>query len=220
MDKYVQYINACFGFFPCTKQIKEYNVEEALEEVISLNNKEMGIQIIGFRFFQKEEEKIIEQTGIYYLDGEYIMDPSKDTELVEYFRQKGHILPDFPVIKISDPFLLVYPFLEKDKIIEASMFQNVKEKVSRKKELLIIRKEIEECKKNILQELYRIIDAVETERFEEISFHFKKQSDNKEYLGIFTEEWGIKEYIEYLRKRIDEINQIQNPGSEYGIYKE
>ncbi|MBQ3599850.1 MAG: hypothetical protein II992_01435 [Lachnospiraceae bacterium] len=220
MAKYVQYINACFGAFPCTKEVKSYNIEEVLDEVISLNNKEIGIQIVGFRFFEKEKEQIVEQTGVHYLEGECIKNASKDVEIVEYFTQKRHAVPDFPVIKISNPFLLVYPLYEKDKIIEKSIIKKAKERMTRKKEILIVRKEIEECKKNIVQELYRIADAVESEQFEKIPFIQNKEFDKKVYLDLFAEEGGIKEYIDYLKKRLDEIKKLQEPIFQSEITKE
>ena len=92
--------------------------------------------------------------------------------------------------------------------------------MTRKKEILIVRKEIEECKKNIVQELYRIADAVESEQFEKIPFIQNKEFDKKVYLDLFAEEGGIKEYIDYLKKRLDEIKKLQEPIFQSEITKE
>lgn len=127
MAKYVQYLNVGFGLFNSTKEVEEWNVDLAIEEAVMAEDKERDIHIIGFLFFEKEIEtnRIIAQSGVYYLRGEIVKKPVSDAQVVSYFEKKKQVLPSVPLVKIQSPFFMVYPYYEGDQILERGVEKKI-----------------------------------------------------------------------------------------------
>ena len=90
MTKYVQYLNVGLGIFNNIREVNEWNTDVAIEEALSLENEEQDIRIVGFRFFEKDEntQQIVSESGIYYLQGEIVSNPSDDSQIVSYFENR------------------------------------------------------------------------------------------------------------------------------------
>lgn len=212
MAKYVQYLNVGFGIFNNIREVKEWNVDVATEEALVLENEEQDIRIVGFRFFEKEEEldQISSESGIYYLKGEVINNPSDDGQIVSYYEYRRQPLPKVPLVKIQSPFFLLYPYGEEDQFVDTHL---AKEKIAlRKKQARIatLRQEISDYKQSVVQEIRKIADAMEEEEFLLVPLT-KETGEEQQYLDILGDHGNFKKHISYLEEKIAEITKLQLP---------
>lgn len=212
MTKYVQYLNVGLGIFNNIREVKEWNADVAIEEALSLENEEQDIRIVGFRFFEKDEntQQIVSESGIYYLQGEIVSNPSDDSQIVSYFENRMQPLPIIPLVKIQSPFFLIYPYREEDQVVDTFL---AKEKIAlRKKQarVNILREEIKEYKEAVVRELRKVADAMEEEEFLLIPLiNNVVEEEEVQHLDILGDGGNFKKHISCLEKKIEEINRLQ-----------
>lgn len=211
MAHYVQFLNVGYGVFSNTKEIEEWDVKEAFEEAMLLDNPSMDIRIIGFRFYEKENEQIVQESGVYYMSGEVISDPSTDDEVVNYFKNAQREVPQFPVVKINIPFLLVYPFHEGDSIIEKPKEISKTELRNKKERIMELRNQIEKYKTSIVGELYRVAEAFETEEFSKIPLATLDGQEDKLFLDLVQDNGNFGMHIKNIQEYIEELEILQKP---------
>ena len=114
-QSYVQYLNVGLGLINNTEPISDWNIDDAIESALMLDDNSMDVRIIGFRFYDIETttNNVIRRSGIYYLQGEIYTFPKIDQEITDFIKN-AHI--DFPrgqqIIKIKKQRL----FLSSDSI--------------------------------------------------------------------------------------------------------
>lgn len=212
MAKYVQYLNVGFGIINNTKEVKEWNVDVAIEEALMIEDEERDIHIIGFLFFEKDYEtnQILSQSSIYYLRGNIVEIPSADAQIVSYFERKQQTVPIVPVVKIQTPFFVIYPYHEGDQIVDLVF---AKEKIEfRKKQVRIakLREELENYKQKLVQELHNIADALEQDEFLLVPL-VSGGSNGIQHLDVMGDCGNFQKHIEFLQERIEELTKLQLP---------
>lgn len=212
MAKYVQYLNVGFGIFNNTKEVKEWNVDVATEEALMTEEKNGDIHIIGFLFFEKDDEtnEILFQSGIYYLKGEIVENPSMDLQIVSYFEKKQQILPVVPLVKMQSPFFMVYPYRKDDQLINLEF---AKEKIALRKKkvrIAILREEIENYKKELVQELHNIANDMEQDEFLLVPL-VDGVNEGVRHLDVMGDCGNFQKHIAFLEERIEELTRLQLP---------
>ena len=211
MAHYVQYLNVGYGVFSNTKEVEKWNVKEAFEEAMLLDNPDMDIRIIGFRFYERINEQIVQESGVYYLSGEVISEPASDKAVVEYFQNAQRTVPQFPIVKVSIPYLLVYPFHEWDCILERSEVVSKGELRSKKERIMELRNTIEKYKNSVVGELYQIAEAFESEEFSCIPLIALEGQEDKQFLNLVKDDGDFGLHIRKLQKYIQELEGLQKP---------
>ena len=171
-QSYVQYLNVGLGLINNTEPISEWNIDDAIEASLMLDDSSLDVHIIGFRFYDIEttNNNVIRRSGIYYLQGEIFTFPKIDQEVTEFIKNAN---VDFPrgqqLIKIKKPYLLVYRYNEDDTIVNV---ENVLSKIQAKKDeeqLASLKAEIMRYKNNLLQELRNVCDAIDNSNYHTIN---------------------------------------------------
>ena len=161
-QSYVQYLNVGLGLINNTEPVSEWNIDEAIESSLMLDDNSLDIKIIGFRFYDIETttNNVIRRSGIYYLQGEIFTFPKIDQEVTDFIKN-AHV--DFPrgqqLIKLKTPYVLVYKYNEDDTIVNVD---NVLSKIQAKKDeehLAELKADIIRFKNNLLQELKNVCEA-------------------------------------------------------------
>lgn len=211
MAHYVQFLNVGYGVFSNTKEIEKWDEKEAFEEAMLLDNPSMDIRIIGFRFYEKVNEQIVQESGVYYMSGEVISDPSSDDEVVNYFKNAQREVPQFPVVKINIPFLLVYPFHEGDSIMEKPQEISKSELRNKKERIMELRNQIEKYKNSVVGELYRVAEAFESEEFSKIPLVTPDGQEDKLFLNLVQDNGDFGMHIKNIQEYIEELESLQKP---------
>lgn len=213
MASYVQYLNVGFGIFNNTREIESWSIEASMEEALMLDDPDTDIRIIGFRFFDMDPatNALVKQSGIFYLSGEKITNPNADLDISNFFKKSGKELPNYnTMIKITNPYFLVYPFQEGDRILDTSA---VMAKINEKKgqdRLAKIRQSIEDYKTSIVEDLHNIANAIEENSFHLIPMIDSEISSEIKHLNIMNDGGNFNKHIEYLRKQRVELLNIEN----------
>ena len=199
-QSYVQYLNVGLGLINNTEPVSDWNIDDAIESALMLDDNTMDVRIIGFRFYDIETttNNVIRRSGIYYLQGEIYTFPKIDQEITDFIKN-AHI--DFPrgqqIIKIKKPYILVYRYNEDDTIVNV---ENVLAKIQAKKdeeELAALKSDIIRYKNNLLQELKNISDAIENSNYHTINL--ADIPNNGKALNILDDNGDFSKHIEYLR---------------------
>lgn len=201
-QSYVQYLNVGLGLINNTEPISEWNIDDAIESSLMLDDSSLDVHIIGFRFYDIEttNNNVIRRSGIYYLQGEVFTFPKIDQEVTEFIKNAN---VDFPrgqqLIKIKKPYLLVYRYNEDDTIVNV---ENVLSKIQAKKDeeqLASLKAEIMRYKNNLLQELRNVCDAIDNSNYHTINLASLPGSNSPKALNLLDDNGDFSKHIEYLR---------------------
>ena len=219
MALFVQYLNVGYGLFKSTKQIKKWDTDIAIGEILRFEHKNPEIKIIAFRFFEKDMEKgqIIKKSGVYYMNGIAVEHPETDSEVVAYLQKRKQDIPNFPVVKLYHPFFMLYPYKKDDCIIEVSNDGRDIEKRKKQAKIKELRQEVESYKEELVFELRKIADALEAEEFQFISL---TNGDNgKKYLNLYGDLGDFGKHLQFIEGHKKEIEMLQGK-KEDGSYGE
>lgn len=201
-QSYVQYLNVGLGLINNTEPISEWNIDDAIEASLMLDDASLDVRIIGFRFYDIEttNNNVIRRSGIYYLQGEIFTFPKIDQEVTEFIKNANI---DFPrgqqLIKIKKPYVLVYRYNEDDTIVNV---ESVLSKIQAKKDeeqLANLKAEIMRYKNNLLQELRNVCDAIDNSNYHTINLANIPGADNPKALNLLDDNGDFSKHIEYLR---------------------
>lgn len=201
-QSYVQYLNVGLGLINNTEPISEWNIDDAIEASLMLDDSSLDVHIIGFRFYDIEttNNNVIRRSGIYYLQGEVFTFPKIDQEVTEFIKNAN---VDFPrgqqLIKIKKPYLLVYRYNEDDTIVNV---ENVLSKIQAKKDeeqLASLKAEIMRYKNNLLQELRNVCDAIDNSNYHTINLASLPGPNSPKSLNLLDDNGDFSKHIEYLR---------------------
>ncbi len=201
-QSYVQYLNVGLGLINNTEPISEWNIDDAIEASLMLDDSSLDVHIIGFRFYDIEttNNNVIRRSGIYYLQGEIFTFPKIDQEVTEFIKNAN---VDFPrgqqLIKIKKPYLLVYRYNEDDTIVNV---ENVLSKIQAKKDeeqLASLKAEIMRYKNNLLQELRNVCDAIDNSNYHTINLASLPGPNSPKALNLLDDNGDFSKHIEYLR---------------------
>lgn len=199
-QSYVQYLNVGLGLINNTEPVSDWNIDDAIEAALMLDDNTLDVHIIGFRFYDIETttNNVIRRSGIYYLSGEIYTFPKIDQEITDFIKN-AHI--DFPrgqqIIKLKKPYTLVYRYNEDDTIVNVD---SVLSKIQAKKDeedLAILKSDILRYKNNLLQELKNISDAIDNSNYHTINL--ADINDDGKALNILDDNGDFSKHIEYLR---------------------
>lgn len=209
MANYVQYLNVGYGVFCNTKEVKKWDIYEAVNDAILIENPTMDIRIVGFRFYEKKDEKIVKKSGVYYLQGEIVREPQKDDEIKLYFDKLRKEIPKCPVVKLMKPYFLIYPYTEGDTVIKIDEMISKEELRKKREEVTRLRIQVESYKDKMVTELYRLAEAIEKEEFSNIRLE-KMEGHEKVYLDLLQNQKNIGQHIEQLMNDIKKIEDVEN----------
>lgn len=212
MASFVQFLNVGFGIINNTKEVESWNIKEMMEEALLLDDPELDIRIIGFRFYDMDPitNVVTKRSGIYYLDGEIIDSPTKDPA-VQAFIESSH--KQFPkgqrLIKIQKPYTLVYALGNEDTIVDVKPFLAKIQAKKASEQLDRMKNEIEQYKINLIEVLRKIEDAIENNAFNTIPLVDSQYAENSKTLNILNDNGNFNKHIEYLRNKRVEIMNLE-----------
>lgn len=201
-QSYVQYLNVGLGLINNTEPISEWNIDDAIESSLMLDDSSLDVHIIGFRFYDIEttNNNVIRRSGIYYLQGEVFTFPKIDQEITEFLKNSNL---DFPrgqqVIKVKKPYVLVYKYNEDDTIVNV---ESVLAKIQAKKDeeqLASLKADIMRYKNNLLQELKNVCDAIDNSNYHTINLANLPGPNYPKALNLLDDNGDFSKHIEYLR---------------------
>jgi len=211
-QSYVQYLNVGLGLINNTEPISEWNIDEAIEAALTLDDSTMDVQIIGFRFYDIETStnNVVRRSGIYYLQGEVFTFPKVDQEITAFIKNTNS---DFPrgqqLIKVKKPYVLVYKYNEDDTIVDV---ENVLQKIQTKKSeerLVQLKTEIIQYKNDLLQELKNVSESIDNSSYHTIELVELDATDYPKALNLLNDNGDFSKHIEYLRNTRLEILNIE-----------
>lgn len=201
-QSYVQYLNVGLGLINNTEPISEWNIDDAIESSLMLDDSSLDVHIIGFRFYDIEttNNNVIRRSGIYYLQGEVFTFPKIDQEITEFIKNSNI---DFPrgqqLIKVKKPYVLVYKYNEDDTIVNV---ESVLSKIQAKKDeeqLASLKADIMRYKNNLLQELKNVCDAIDNSNYHTINLANLPGPNYPKALNLLDDNGDFSKHIEYLR---------------------
>lgn len=201
-QSYVQYLNVGLGLINNTEPISEWNIDDAIESSLMLDDASLDVHIIGFRFYDIEttNNNVIRRSGIYYLQGEVFTFPKIDQEITEFIKNSNI---DFPrgqqLIKVKKPYVLVYKYNEDDTIVNV---ESVLAKIQSKKDeeqLASLKADIMRYKNNLLQELKNVCDAIDNSNYHTINLANLPGPNYPKALNLLDDNGDFSKHIEYLR---------------------
>lgn len=210
MKKYVHFINMGIANCESIQEVEEWNVGSAVQKALDKNSPEDDIYIIGFRFLEKEEEFITKQSGVYYLTGVVVKEPASDMEVFQYCKERQLPVPSFPVIKMKQPFLVVYPFEKEDCVLKAEQYVTPGTKENRNARMEQLRKDIIQYKARVVSELRETADALEADEFSLVSLTGETEENGVRYLNIYEDGGDFGKHMKYLYACIEELEQLQS----------
>ena len=211
-QSYVQYLNVGLGLINNTEPISEWNIDEAIEAALTLDDAASDVRIIGFRFYDIETttNNVIRRSGIYYLEGEVFTFPKIDADITTFMKNTN---ADFPrgqqLIKIKKPYTLVYKYNEDDTIVNV---ESVMAKIQGKKEqerLVQLNQEMIQYKNDLLQEIKGIQEAIENSSYHTIDLVELDATGYPKALNILNDNGDFSKHIEHLRNTRLEILTIE-----------
>ena len=207
---FVQFLNIGFGIINNTREIDKWNIEEAVESALLLDDPDTDVRIIGFRFYDQDENTgvIVKKSGVYYLGGELFTYPKVDTETESYLK---HLGKDFArgqqIIKIKKPLLCVYPYASDDRIVNIQPFLAEIKKKKAQEKIIKIQDDIEMYKQRLVNELRMIESAIESNSFNRIPLI--SESEEVKHLNILNDGGNFEKHIEYLRNQRVELMKME-----------
>lgn len=209
MKKYIQFINMGIANCESLQEVEEWNESLAVQQALSKNSPEDDIYIIGFRFLEKEGENITNKSGVYYLTGVVVKEPISDMEVFQYCKDRELPVPIFPVIKIKQPFLVVYPFEKEDAVLDADKYITPGTKENRISRMEQLRSDIIKYKDKVISELRETADALEADEFSLVSLTGEVEENGVRYLNICEDGGDFGKHMKYLYACMEELEQLQ-----------
>lgn len=209
MKRYIQFINMGIANCESLQEVEEWNVGNAVQKALDKNSPKDDIYIIGFRFLEKEGEFITNKSGIYYLTGVVVKEPVSDMEVFQYCKERQLPVPSFPVIKMKQPFLVVYPFEKEDCVLHAEQYITPGTKENRSVRMEQLRKNIIEYKEKVVGELRETADALEADEFSLVSLTGEPEENGVRYLNICGDDGDFGKHMKYLYACIKELEKLQ-----------
>lgn len=209
MKKYIQFINMGIANCESLQEVEEWNVSFAVQQALDKNSPEDDIYIIGFRFLEKEGEFTTNKSGVYYLTGIVVKEPVSDMEVFRYCKERELPVPSFPIIKIKQPFLLVYPFEKEDCVINTEQYITPGTKENKTARIEQLRKNIIEYKDKVISQLRETADALEADEFSLVSLTGESEENGVRYLNICEDGGDFGKHMKYLYACMEELEQLQ-----------
>ena len=213
MASYVQFLNVGLGIINNTKEVESWNIKEITEEALLMDNPDLDVRIIGFRFYDLDPvtNHVLKQSGIYYLDGEIVNNPSKDPSVMAFLSSSNKEFPRGQrLIKIQKPYTLVYALENEDTIVDVKPFLAKIKAKKAKEHLERMKKDFEEYKNNLVEVLRKIEDAIACNAFNAIPLIDSPSSETSKTLNIMNDNGNFNKHIEYLRNKRIEIMNLEN----------
>lgn len=211
-QSFVQYLNVGLGLINNTEPVSEWNIDEAIESALSLDDSTMDVQIIGFRFYDIETttNNIIRRSGIYYLSGEIFTFPKVDQDIQSFMRNTN---ADFSkgqkLIKIMKPYCLVYRYNDDDTIVDTSAVISKIQGKKEKERLIQLKQDMIQYKNDLLQEIKNIADSIENSSYHTIDLVELDATGYPKALNILNDNGDFSKHIEHLRNTRLEILTIE-----------
>lgn len=211
-QSFVQYLNVGLGLINNTEPVSEWNIDEAIESALTLDDSTIDVQIIGFRFYDIDTttNNVMRRSGIYYLSGEVFTFPKVDQDITNFIKNTN---ADFPrgqqLIKIMKPYCLVYRYNEDDTIVDTAA---VLAKIQGKKEqerLIQLKQDIIQYKNDLLQEIKNVEEAIENSSYHTIDLVELDATGYPKALNILNDNGDFGKHIEHLRNTRLEILTIE-----------
>ena len=209
MKRYIQFINLGIANCESMQEVEEWNVGSAVQKALDKNSPEDDIYIIGFRFLEKEGEFVTNKSGVYYLTGIVVKEPVADMEVFQYCKERHLTVPSFPVIKMKQPFLVVYPFEKEDCVLHAEQYVTSGTEENRSIRLEQLRKNIIEYKEKVVGELRETADALEADEFSLVSLTGEAEENGVRYLNICDDGGDFGKHMKYLYACMEELEKLQ-----------
>lgn len=214
MESFVQFLNVGFGIINNTEAVDSWDVEGSLEEALFLDNPNLDIRIIGFRFYDIDPatNAVIKQSGIYYLGGEAITYPKVDPEAEAAIKNSGRVYEKGQrLVMIKKPNVMIYPYNPDDQILDTAKTM-AKIKVQKEKDRLNqLKQGIEDYRISLVDELKKIVEAIDTNSFHNVPMVDTEldDSDTCKSLNILNDGGNFNKHIEHLRNQRLEIMNIE-----------
>lgn len=212
LQSYVQFLNVGFGIINNIEQVESWDADAAMERALGIDNPKNDVRIIGFRFYDKNEESgvIEKQSGIYYLFGEIFTYPKVDPDVTGFIKNAGMNFEDgHQLIKIEKPNLMVYAFSENDTLLDAEKAMK-KIKIQRETERMNkMNEEITEYKEKLLEALDGVRTALENNKYNSIPLAELDALGEKRALDVLEDGGNFGKHIEHLRKLRIEMLTIE-----------
>ncbi len=212
LQSYVQFLNVGFGIINNIEQVESWDADVAMERALAIDNPKNDVRIIGFRFYDKNDESgvIEKQSGIYYLFGEIFTYPKVDPEVTGFIKNAGMSFEDgHQLIKIEKPNLMVYAFSENDTLLDTEKAMK-KIKIQRETERMNkMNEEITEYKNKLLEALDEVRTALENNKYNSIALAEMDTLGEKRALDILEDGGNFGKHIEHLRKLRIEMLTIE-----------
>lgn len=217
LASYVQFLNVGFGIINNTKEVETWNIKEMMEEALLMDNPDLDVRIIGFRFYDLDPatNHVLKRSGIYYLDGEIVDSPSKDPAVASFLAAANKEYPkNQRLIKIQKPYTLVYALENEDTIVDVKPFLAKIKAKKAEEQLERMKKDIEDYKNNLIEALRKIEDAIENNAFNTIPLVDSTYSEASKTLNIMSDGGNFNKHIDYLRNKRVEIMNLERKMSE------
>ncbi|MCR5610122.1 MAG: hypothetical protein K6G26_13780 [Lachnospiraceae bacterium] len=211
-QSYVQYLNVGLGLINNTEPVTEWNIDEAIEAALLLEENVDDVQIIGFRFYDIDtaNNNVLRRSGIYYLSGEVFVFPKVDQEVTNFLKNTN---TDFErgqqLIKIKKPFILVYKYNEDDTIVNT---EPIRAKIQARKDeerMVTLKTELLQYKNDLLQEIKNLEEAIDNSTYHTINLVELDAPENPKVLNILNDNGNFSVHIEYLRNTRLEILNLE-----------
>lgn len=209
---YVQYLNVGFGIINNTKVVDSWDINQCIEEALLLNNPSTDIEIIGFRFYDIDDEtkNVVKRGGINYLEGEVFTYPKVDNDTMIYLKninkeyERGQ-----KIIKITKPNIIIYPFNPDDTVLDITPYlASIKAKKT-EEEIKATNIAIENYKQNLVSVLKGVVDCIENNAFNRIQFTDSPYNEDEKFLNIMNDNGNFQKHIDYLRNERLRIIQLE-----------
>lgn len=215
--QFVQYLSIGTGFIENTQKIKTRNIEECIEKSIDIEDKTKDIQIIGFRFFDRDKKDVVcNISGIFYLRGEVITYPKVSTEMLQFLKNIGAIYKKGQQLIITGSSTpIVYEFMKEDKLVD---LEEIKENIKRKKQAeraTQLKKDIEAYKTSVCIVLTEIAENIKVNNYKYVTLKEVEETDVFA-LNILGDGGNFKSHIDKLKSMHKELYSLEESLSGIG----
>lgn len=214
MESFVQFLNVGFGIINNTEAVDSWDVDGSMEEALFLDNPNLDIRIIGFRFYDIDPatNAVVKQSGIYYLGGEALTYPKVDADVETVIKNSGRVYEKGQrLIKIEKPNIMIYPYNPNDQILDTAKAL-AKIKIQKETERLSqLKQGMEDYRLSLVDEIKKIMEAIETNSFHNIPMVDTEIDDSEgcKSLNILNDGGNFNKHIEHLRNQRLEIMNIE-----------
>ena len=104
---------------------------------------------------------------------------------------------------------MVFPFEEQDQVIDAAKYKQTDTVEAKKAKITVLRKEISDYKRELLQEMEIVSRALDAEEFSLIPLIGDEKENGKRFLNLCGDEGDFGRHLRYLYLRTEELRQLQ-----------